>query len=414
MRPAAILSLALGLLVAADAVVPSSYAQVSGPEIVVAQNREQPNIFRFLFGNRRRQAPPQRFELPQIIIPQIERREAPRVRRERRNRPAAPAVREVEAVQKAADAKRILVAGDFMAGALAKGLADAYRENPNVVVLDASNGSSGLVRSDYYDWPAAIPKLIAEQKPDVILALIGANDRQGIGTPTGDFALGSDGWRTAYAARVAALADALKASGKPVLWVGLVPVSSSAMSRDYSAFNSIVREQLEAKAVRLIETWNGFADEEGKYVAVGPDVGGQSVQLRAGDGLNFTRAGQRKLAFFVEQELNAILGGTAPQLAAVDALGADDPLGTGKPGDPMFEAMIPFEALSTVGGDVLSRDASEKGRGIVAATISKRISGAENVTPPVGRADNYRWPPPPLPTAAAPPVPVTPGTPGAH
>jgi len=405
-RTAAILSLALGLLVAADAVVPASQAQVSSPEIVVAQNREQPNIFRFLFGNRRREAPPPRFELPQIIIPQIERREAPQVRRERRNRPAAPVVREVEAVEKAADAKRVLVAGDFMAGALAKGLAEAYRENPNVVIVDASNGSSGLVRQDYYDWPAAVPKLVLEQKPDAILALIGANDRQGIDTPTGSFAPDTDGWRTAYAARVAALADALKATGKPVLWVGLVPVSSSAMSRDYSAFNSIVREQLEAKAVRLIETWNGFADAEGKYVAVGPDVGGQSVQLRAGDGLNFTRAGQRKLAFFVEQELNAILGGTAPQLAAVDALGAGDPLGTGKPGDPMFEAMIPFEALSTVGGDALSRDAKAEDRGIVAATISKRISGEEEAAAPIGRADNYLWPPPPLPAAAAPPVPV--------
>ena len=89
------------------------------------------------------------------------------------------------------------------------------------------------------------------------------------------------------------------------------------MSRDYSAFNGIVREQLEAKGLRFVDMWNGFADEEGKYVAVGPDVRGQSVQLRADDGLNFTRAGQRKLAYFVEQELNDMFGGTAPLLAAV-------------------------------------------------------------------------------------------------
>jgi len=80
----------------------------------------------------------------------------------------------------------------------------------------------------------------------------------------------------------------------------------------------------------------------------------------------------------------------------------------------MFEAMIPFEALSTVGGDALSRDAKAEDRGIVAATISKRISGEEEAAAPIGRADNYLWPPPPLPVAAVPPVPVTPGTPGAH
>ena len=91
------------------------------------------------------------------------------------------------------------------------------------------------------------------------------------------------------------------------------------MSRDYSSFNGIVREQLEAKGLRFVDMWNGFADEDGKYVAFGPDVRGQSVQLRADDGLNFTRAGQRKLAYFVEQELNDMFGGTAPLLAAVRA-----------------------------------------------------------------------------------------------
>jgi hypothetical protein len=164
------------------------------------------------------------------------------------------------------------------------------------------------------------------------------------------------------------------------------------MSRDYSAFNSIVREQLEAKGIRFIETWNGFADAEGKYVAVGPDVGGQSVQLRSSDGLNFTRAGQRKLAFFVEQELNALLGGAAPQLAAVDAAGT--------PGEnPLISGMIPIESLGAA-GNALSSGAPEKDRGIVAAAISKRIAGEEDNSPPVGRADNYIWPPPPPPVAA--------------
>ena len=154
-------------------------------------------------------------------------------------------------MEKAEDAKRAMVVGDFMAGALAKGLAEAYAENPNVVVIDATSGSSGLVRNDYYDWPAKLPALVEEQKPDAILVMIGGNDRQGIETDTGAQALGSEAWRAAYAARVAAFADALKATGKPVLWGGLVPVAPAAMSRDYSSFNGIVREQLEAKGAEL-------------------------------------------------------------------------------------------------------------------------------------------------------------------
>ena len=115
-----------------------------------------------------------------------------------------------------------------------------------------------------------MPELVAEQKPDAILVMIGANDRQTMQTAAGAQAFGSDSWRAAYTARVSGLADALKATGKPVLWGGLVPVASSAMSRDYSAFNGIVREQLGAKGLKFVDMWNGFADEEGQLYGLRP------------------------------------------------------------------------------------------------------------------------------------------------
>ena len=125
-----------------------------------------------------------------------------------------------------ANAKRALVIGDFMAAALAKGLADAYRENANVVVIDASSGSSGLVRNDYLrlagEGAGARRRAEAGRDPRHDRRQRPADDA----TAAGAQALGSDGWRAAYTARVAALADALKATGKPVLWGGLVPVES--------------------------------------------------------------------------------------------------------------------------------------------------------------------------------------------
>jgi hypothetical protein len=396
-RLAILVLLCLGITLAAEGMVPQAHAQGSG-EVVLAQNdRGMPNIFRFLFGDRRPQRyAPLPWQGPFEAAPPA-RREAARPR-ERRSRSAAPAPREVAAVEKAPDAKRVLVVGDFMARALAKGLAEAFAEDPNLLVIDASSGSSGLVRADYYDWPGKLSELVAEQTPDAVLAIIGANDRQSIRTDAGSFSLGTDEWRAAYTARVIAFADALKATGKPVLWVGLVPVSSSAMSRDYSAFNGIVREQAEGKGLRFIDTWNGFADADGNYVAVGPDMNGQSVQLRASDGLNFTRAGQRKLAFFVEQPLKEVLGVATPQLAAIDPTAGT---ASGEAA-PQFGPMVPIEALSSAGGDVLSGAAStDDESGEIAAAISEGIAYENGVTP-LGRADDFRWPPPPiLPPAEA-------------
>jgi uncharacterized protein len=370
-RAGFLLSLGLSALIAIGTLAPEAHAQSSSGEIVVAQNNDGfGNFFRNLFRDRRRQQPPQQdFD----FFPQFEQEEPqPQAtpRRERRNRPAAPRPQEIAAVEKAEDAKRAMVIGDFMAGALAKGLAEAYRENPNIVVIDASSGSSGLVRNDYYDWPGKLPELVAEQKPDAILVMIGGNDRQTLNTDAGAHVLGTDGWRAAYAARVGALAEVLKFTGKPILWVGLAPVESGAMSRDYSAFNGIVREQLEAKQMRFIETWNGFANEEGKYVAVGPDVRGQSVQLRASDGLNFTKAGQRKLAYFVEQELTDIFGGAVPLLAAIDP---NAPAGEGAAA--LIGPMVPLDSLSAAGGEALSGAAAAEESGGIATAISERITG---------------------------------------
>lgn len=378
---------------------PVAEAQSAQRGIVVAQN-EPGGFFKRLF---RRQQPDERppAVAPGLIPPPvIQRQPAEQPRRQRQARPSSPKPQpqEVAAVEKAPDAKRAVVVGDFIGTALAKGLAETYRENPNVVIVNATSGSSGLVRRDYYDWPGSIAGIVNEQKPDAIVVVLGANDRQGIATESGDKAFGTDEWRTAYAARVAAMADALKSTGKPVLWAGLVPVAPANMSRDYSAFNGIVREQLEAKGLRFVDVWNGFADEDGKYVGAGPDVSGQVVLLRSDDGMNFTRAGLLKLAFFVEQELGPIFGGTAPQLLATAGAEGEMALKIGP--------MVSLDTLWLEGGDKLVRRSPEEDRGGIAIGIAAHLAERQAELPPPSRADSNVWPiplpPPPIATVELP------------
>ncbi|NJR13887.1 MAG: DUF459 domain-containing protein, partial [Phyllobacteriaceae bacterium] len=81
-------------------------------------------------------------------------------------------------VEKRADARTVLVVGDFFASGTAKGLEDAYAQSAGVRVVNAANGDSGLVRDDFYNWPAEIGGLVALHKPAAIVVMIGANDRQ--------------------------------------------------------------------------------------------------------------------------------------------------------------------------------------------------------------------------------------------
>src|SRR4051812_32895914 len=129
MNRAAVL-LVLTLIFAADAIPTRVFAQSSNGEIVLAQN-ERGGFFRFL--TRPFQRRPVYVPMPEDYGQQVRPRRQQDVSRPRRQRKATPAAPKVVEVVKAADAKHVLVIGDFMAGALAKGMTAAYAQNPNVV-----------------------------------------------------------------------------------------------------------------------------------------------------------------------------------------------------------------------------------------------------------------------------------------
>jgi hypothetical protein len=301
-------------------------------------------------------------------------------------------------VEKAADAQRVIVVGDFMAKALAKGLGEAFAENAGIIVIDASNGSSGLVRDDFYDWNVRLPEIASTENADLVVVMIGANDRQDIRVSSGRIAKRSPEWSAAYAGRVSAFIQAIAAAGKPSLWAGLVPVKSNALSRDYSAFNSIYREKTDTAAITFIEAWNGFADDEGRYVTSGPDINGQQRGLRTKDGLNFTKAGRRKLAFFVERDVLRLLKSDAiPVLATLTPEGAP---GAVKPQRILIGPMVPVDAVSLAGNSELSSFGKEP-EAQSGAAIEMIVSGVpvddEPVAvpprwPPQGRVDDFRRP----------------------
>jgi uncharacterized protein len=82
---------------------------------------------------------------------------------------------------------RILVLGDAMADWLAYGLEDAYAEQPDMGVIRKAKTVSGLIRyqpkGDPADWAAAAKGILATEKPDAIVVMLGLDDRVAIREP---------------------------------------------------------------------------------------------------------------------------------------------------------------------------------------------------------------------------------------
>lgn len=200
----------------------------------------------------------------------------------------------------------VAVIGDNLAQWLAVGLTEAFPPGSGITVLNKSRDSSGLVRDDFYDWPKALRELVNGSPPDAIVVMIGSNDRQPLRGPAGVEEALSPGWETLYGKRVEALVNIAKERKIPVLWVGMPVMKSERFSSDAGAISDIERGRAEAAGATYIDVVDAFTDEKGAYSAFGPDVNGQIVKLRTGDGIHFTVPGARKLAHFVEADLRRL------------------------------------------------------------------------------------------------------------
>lgn len=285
------------------------------------EQRQKPRgLLNLLFGRSDRQVEEPAAETQRQPAPQPRRASGGSAAPARRAEPPSES-----AVEKHDNARVVLVVGDFLAGGLVDGLEAAYGESPGVRIVDRTNGSSGFVRDDYHDWNAEIAPLLEEERPSAVVVMIGSNDRQQLAIGGRRESPRSPAWTEAYVERVETFAEAIGERSIPLVWTGLPPFKSGAMSSDMLAFNDIYKRAAESVEGTFVDIWDGFVDEDGEFVFTGPDINGQPVRLRRGDGINLTQAARRKVAFYVEKPLNEILGEAAsPEIDPLDIANLPD------------------------------------------------------------------------------------------
>src|SRR5262249_13214715 len=181
---------------------------------------------------------------------------------------------------------KIVVMGDANADWLAYGLEDAFSEKPEIGIVRKHRTDSGLIHYDQRrdsEWPQVAREIIAAEKPNLVVMMIGNNDRQTFRekapppasanaqpiqppppvppTPPdferqsveqqhrhmkaaqarqadyGPWEFQSEKWELAYVKRIEATIAALKTAGVPVIWVGLPSQRGTNASADSSYLN---------------------------------------------------------------------------------------------------------------------------------------------------------------------------------
>lgn len=386
----AIFRLLLCLVLAFAASLPLPLSPIAG-SAMAQEVRERRSILDFLFRGGRPRVTKRR---PSVItIPNPARKKKAKAR----PTGTSPAVTTPEIqVAKLADAKKVLVIGDFMAAALSDGLTMATETDPGIVVEKGTDGSSGLVRTDHLDWPSSLKERIATFKPSLVVIMLGSNDRQQMTVNGEKVKFRSDPWNSEYEKRITALLTVARESAVPVIWTGLPSFQSPSLSADAATLNSLYRSKVEMAGGVFIDIWDGFADENGKFVASGSDINGQPVRLRGSDGLSLTKAGKRKMAFYLEKDLRRILGATGPDLGLAKLDATALPLdSTGNAPSLTNILTVPPVSLADPdldGGSVLL----DTGLMPKASGKSPRdllIEKGETGDAPEGRIDDFKWKP---------------------
>lgn len=362
-----VVALLVGMLVFID--VAPAFAQ-SSDTIVVAQQQKRRTLFDLLFG-------------------EPEPAPAPVQQAPRQAAPAAALPPPKPQVEKAPDATRLAVFGDSLAIDLSRALERFYAEDPNLVVINQGVSSSGFVRFDYFDWDAAISEQIAADSFDLAVVMIGINDRQEITVPGGSYEPLTDEWNAAYQARITSFLGKLRAARKPVIWLGLPPMSKSEYSAAISQISNIQRLASFSGGAEFLDIYERFLGEDGKYSSHGPDVNGQNARMRKDDGIHFSSAGADKLAFYLSQTIRAFYRGGGVTIAVADPL-----LGT----DAAVMLRPPYQGLGAarlleVAGAVIpiSRVPARAAELVTAASapLAQPFTLEQLVTAPVGRVDAF-------------------------
>ena len=113
-----------------------------------------------------------------FFAPFQQQQQSPQAPRQDFSRAPGPAKRDTVAE------RNVLVLGDAMADWLGYGLEDAYSEQPDMGVIRKHKTVSGLIkyqpRGEPADWAAAAKGILANEKPDAIVVMLGIHDRQAI------------------------------------------------------------------------------------------------------------------------------------------------------------------------------------------------------------------------------------------
>lgn len=204
----------------------------------------------------------------------------------------------------AGDVYRLQLYGDSLAEGLTAALADVMAGEQRVAVQRKHRPIGALIRNEWEDDIRA-DEAPSRETVHIAVIMLGLSDRQIIRPASGGrpLSIGSDEWREEYGRRLDRLITSLKKRNIAVYVVGQAVLRQPAANAQAEMLSEIMRQRATANGARFIDIHETFQDDGGGFTQFAPDLTGNRVKMRDGDGVTFTFVGYRHLAHFVQKEI---------------------------------------------------------------------------------------------------------------
>jgi hypothetical protein len=207
----------------------------------------------------------------------------------------------------AAKPLRLWVGGDSLAAGPSWAVFEATRATGVVKPLAEYQVGTGLVRSEFWDWPKHMDAVVRARDPQVSVFMVGANDDQPVEVDGTSYGPPDAHWVAEYRRRVRQVMTTLTAGGRRLVWIGMPPMQDPAYSESMGLLDRIMeQEAARHRRVHYIDAWAMFSAPgapAGTYASSVPDEHGTLVNMRLDDGIHLNVEGSQRLARAVLAEI---------------------------------------------------------------------------------------------------------------
>jgi len=168
---------------------------------------------------------------------------------------------------------------------------------------------SAWTRPDLFDWHAKLREIVKTSKPELVLFMMGASDRQNMMGNGQSLAFGSAAWDAEYARRLDSAFEILTSGGvRHVIYVGLPDLRDEEANRYAHHLNELIQTRVAANpAVRFFDAAKLLSRKPGQFSVFIPGKDGMPVLTRSSDGVHLTPQGGDILAQALWTEIKPLV-----------------------------------------------------------------------------------------------------------